>query len=313
MKKILIIIAALLLVAPSVSMAQKKSKKEVNPILEGKKKVRKTDFDSVWRFTTFNTKKKYYCNFNYLTFNSINDKEKPIKDSRQEIWGEFKPIMNFLETNSRVPVKICAIYAINPDITDKVKRMRLEQEAGEAAKEALENFSEWMKMREYRNKITIQVAQIDYRYWFGSDYVNMDKPTDDIIIVGEVLFFATKKIDFFPNAAEGAQTFRTIKFLPNSTELYASFDAELDELSEYLQQNERLEVLLKSYTDDNGTETYNIAISKKRAEIIKKGLVKRNIAPHRIEIEALGSENPIGDNLTYEGKVANNRVDVVIQ
>ncbi len=313
MKRILILIAALLLITPSVVEAQKKGKKEVNPILEGKKKVRKTDFDSVWRFTTFNTKKKYFCDFNYLTFNSINDADKPIKDSRQEIWGEFKPVMNFLETNSRVPVKICAIYAINPSITDKVKRMQLEEKASQAAKEALENFSAWMKLREYRNKITIQVAQIDYRYWYGSDYVTMQKPTDDIIIVGEVLFFATKKIDFFPNAAEGAKTFKTIKFLPNSTELMASFDKELDELAEYLKENERLEVLLKSYTDDNGTETYNIAISKKRAEAIRNALVKRNIVPHRIEIEALGSDNPIGDNLTYEGKVANNRVDVVIQ
>ncbi|MBR4804680.1 MAG: OmpA family protein, partial [Bacteroidales bacterium] len=192
-------------------------------------------------------------------------------------------------------------------------RMQLEQEAGEAAKEALENFSEWMKSHEYRNKITIQVAQIDYRYWWGVDYLKMDKPTEDIIIVGEVLFFATKKIDFFPNAAEGAKTFKTIKFLPNSTELYDSFDSELDELADYLKENDRLEVLLKSYTDDNGTETYNIAISKKRAEAIRNALIKRNVAPHRIEVEALGSENPIGDNLTYEGKVANNRVDVVIQ
>jgi len=167
MKRIIILIAAFLLVAPSVTMAQKKGKKEVNPILEGKKKVRKTDYDSVWRFTTFNTKKKYYCKFNYLTFNSINDKDKPIKDSKQLIWGDFKPVMNFLETNTRVPVKICAIYAINPSITDKVKRMRLEQQAADSAKVALENFSDWMKSHNYRNKINIQVAQIDYRYWWG--------------------------------------------------------------------------------------------------------------------------------------------------
>ena len=313
MKRIIILIAAFLLVAPSVTMAQKKGKKEVNPILEGKKKVRKTDYDSVWRFTTFNTKKKYYCKFNYLTFNSINDKDKPIKDSKQLIWGDFKPVMNFLETNTRVPVKICAIYAINPSITDKVKRMRIEQQAADSAKVALENFSDWMKSHNYRNKINIQVAQIDYRYWWGVDYLNMEKPTDDIIIVGEVLFFASKKIDFFPNAADGAKTFKTIKFLPNSTELMYSFDTELDELADYLKDNERLEVLLKSYSDDNGTETYNIAITKKRAEAIRSALVKRNIAPHRVEIEALGSENPIGDNQTYEGKVANNRVDVVIQ
>ncbi len=313
MKRIILAIAALMLIAPSVTMAQKKSKKEVSPIIEGKHKVRKTDYDSVWRFTTFNTKKMYYSDFNYLTFNSINDSEKPIKDTKQEIWGSFSPVMKFLETNSRVPLKICAIYAINPRITDKVKRIQLEKEANDKAVEALNNFVSWIKSKEYRTKITIQVAQIDYRYWWGKQYFDMPQPEDDIIVVGNVLFFASKKINFFPNAAEGAKTFKPIKFMPNNTELVSSFNPELDELAQYLKENERLEVLLKSYSDDNGTEAYNIAITKKRAEAIRNALVKRNIASHRIEIEALGSDNPIGDNLTYEGKVANNRVEVIIQ
>ena len=50
------------------------------------------------------------------------------------------------------------------------------------------------------------------------------------------------------------------------------------------------------------------------ANEIKKALItKHNIAPHRIEIEALGSENPVGDNTTREGRIENNRVEMIIQ
>ena len=58
---------------------------------------------------------------------------------------------------------------------------------------------------------------------------------------------------------------------------------------------------------------YNIAISRQRATEIKKALIALNIPPHRIEIEAMGSENPVGDNTTREGRIENNREEMIIQ
>jgi outer membrane protein OmpA-like peptidoglycan-associated protein len=46
---------------------------------------------------------------------------------------------------------------------------------------------------------------------------------------------------------------------------------------------------------------------------IKKKLIARGVAEYRIEVESKGSEDPIGDNSTYEGRIANNRASIIIQ
>ena len=46
---------------------------------------------------------------------------------------------------------------------------------------------------------------------------------------------------------------------------------------------------------------------------VKKALLMRGIDASRIEIIAKGDADPIGDNSTYEGRIANNRVNIKIQ
>ena len=92
-----------------------------------------------------------------------------------------------------------------------------------------------------------------------------------------------------------------------------SYNSVIKEIADYLKTDNRLEVVLTGYSDNTGTETYNINLSQKRADAIKNELIKLNIPPHRIEVIALGSSNPIGDNNTHEGKVANNRVEISIR
>ena len=54
MKRIILLILAVLVI-PTVALAQKPKKgaKEVSPIIEGKQKVRKVDYDSVWEIHHF--------------------------------------------------------------------------------------------------------------------------------------------------------------------------------------------------------------------------------------------------------------------
>lgn len=305
MKRTILVTLAMLLAIPAISMAQK-GRKEVSPIIEGKQKVRKTDYDSVWKFTTFNTKKIYYCDFDYRTF-------KDLPTAREFDYGSFQPVLNFLSTQARTPLLICAAYAINPSVTDKAKRIKLKEKADTLAIEALNGLVEWMADEKYKNKVQIRVAQVDYRYWWGDEYWDMEVPTDDVLTMGVVMFFGSRKINLFPSIAEGAPTFKPVKFFPNDAELLDSYDPLIKEVADYLKQNERMEVLLRGYSDDTGTEMYNEAISRQRATEIKKALIKHNIAPTRIEIEALGAENPVGDNNTREGRIENNRVEMIIQ
>ncbi|MBO4588631.1 MAG: OmpA family protein [Bacteroidales bacterium] len=308
MKKILLIVLAVLLVAPAVSAQNKdkKGKKVVSPIIEGRQKVRQTDYDSVWKFTTFDNKKKYYCNFDYTTVVDIVAQKKPD-------WGTFKPVMNYLLTVPRAPLRICAVFAINPNITNEEHRNALVEAARYDAKEAYALFTDWAQEQEMKNKFSFNVAQVDYRYWKGNSYFLSEPPTDDIIVIGYVLYFGTKKVDLFPNATADAQTFKDIKFFPNDATIVDSYIPVIDSLASYLNAHDNYEVLLTGYTDNQGTSAYCTGLARQRATEVKKLLLKRGIAEYKIEIDPKGSADPIGDNSTYEGRIANNRVAIKIQ
>lgn len=308
MKKILLIVLAVLVAAPAVSAQNKdkKGKKVVSPIIEGRQKVRQTDYDSVWKFTTFDNKKKYYCNFDYTTVVDIVAQKKPD-------WGTFKPVMNYLLTVPRAPLRICAVFAINPNITNEEHRNALVEAARYDAKEAYALFTDWAQEQEMKNKFSFNVAQVDYRYWKGNSYFLSEPPTDDIIVIGYVLYFGTKKVDLFPNATADAQTFKDIKFFPNDATIVDSYIPVIDSLASYLNAHDNYEVLLTGYTDNQGTSAYCTGLARQRATEVKKLLLKRGIAEYKIEIDPKGSADPIGDNSTYEGRIANNRVAIKIQ
>ncbi len=314
MKKLTLLILVALL-APLAANAQntKKGAKVVSPFVEGKQKVRKSDYDSIWKFTTFDGKKIYFCDFDYSTIPALIDERHPD-------WGNFTPVMNYLTTVARSPMRICAVFAVNPTVEDDalievyICRTNSSLEQGrEEALEALKTYQAWAAEEKMKNKLQLNVAQVDYRYWQGTDFFTTEQPTDQLIHVGVLLYFGTKKINMFPSAAEGAKTFKDVKFFPNDATVVESWEPMLDSLAVYLQQNERLEVLLRGYSDNTGTEAYNVGLSRQRAVEIKKRLIARGISDYRIEIEAKGTADPIGDNSTYEGRIANNRVAIIIQ
>lgn len=307
MKKLTLLLLVALL-APMAANAQntKKGAKVVSPFIEGKQKVRKSDYDSIWKFTTFDAKKIYYCDFDYSTIPALTEERRPE-------WGNFTPVMNYLTTVARSPMRICAVFAVNPKVTDDAQREQLIEQGREEALEALKTYQAWAADEKLKNKLQLNVAQVDYRYWQGSDFFTTEQPADQLIHVGLLLYFGTKKINLFPSAAEGAKSFKDVKFFPNDATVVESWEPMIDSLATYMLQNERLEVLLRGYSDNTGTEAYNLGLSRQRAVEIKKRLVARGVSEYRIEIEAKGTADPIGDNSTYEGRIANNRVAIIIQ
>lgn len=305
-KLILMIVVAVLL--PTVGSAQKTKKetRTVSPFIEGKQKVRKADYDSIWKFTTFDQKKVYFSPFNYTTFPEVLDHRKPD-------WGVLTPVMNFIKMSPRTPIRMCVLYAVNPNVADEQLRDQLVEQGRQEALEMATVFKNWAAEEEMKNKIQLNVAQIDHRYWQGTEYFTTEQPADELIRVGMLLYFGTKKINLFPSAAEGSKSFNNVKFFPNDATVVESYEPMMDSLATYLLQNERLEVMLRGYSDNTGTEAYNKGLSRQRAVEVKKKLTLRGVPEYRIEIEAKGSEDPIGDNSTYEGRIANNRVAVILQ
>jgi outer membrane protein OmpA-like peptidoglycan-associated protein len=66
-------------------------------------------------------------------------------------------------------------------------------------------------------------------------------------------------------------------------------------------------VVINGYADITGKPAYNKALSLRRANAVKKELVKLGISPKRIKVVGHGSNDPAGNNDTEEGRALNRR------
>jgi len=71
-------------------------------------------------------------------------------------------------------------------------------------------------------------------------------------------------------------------------------------------------IRVDGYTDATGTAEYNLWLSEKRAESVKKYLSDAGVSAAKIKTAGLGIKNPVGDNKTPEGRQKNRRVEVTI-
>ena len=92
----------------------------------------------------------------------------------------------------------------------------------------------------------------------------------------------------------------------------ASMDG-LDLLAELLEQNPTWRLKLSGHTDNVASVQFNMKLSQKRVEAVKKYLVnKKGIDAKRIVLKWFGPTAPIAPNNTEEGKQKNRRVEFLI-
>jgi outer membrane protein OmpA-like peptidoglycan-associated protein len=70
--------------------------------------------------------------------------------------------------------------------------------------------------------------------------------------------------------------------------------------------------MIEGFTDNIGSETFNMELSRNRANSVKTELINRNIAESRINISGFGFQFPVASNATEAGRQQNRRVEVVI-
>ena len=64
------------------------------------------------------------------------------------------------------------------------------------------------------------------------------------------------------------------------------------------------------FTDTSGSAKKNLKLSVARAEAVKQYLVKKDIPANRILTKGQGSDHPLGNNKTKEGRALNRRVEI---
>ena len=96
------------------------------------------------------------------------------------------------------------------------------------------------------------------------------------------------------------------KILPNSY-------AEIQRLMLFLKQNKNIKIKIVGHTDNQGSNAYNLDLSRRRAEALMNALIQKGISADRLIAEGKGSTQPITTNDTEEGRAQNRRVEVIIQ
>ncbi|RLU00221.1 OmpA family protein [Ketobacter sp.] len=105
-----------------------------------------------------------------------------------------------------------------------------------------------------------------------------------------------------------------INFPTNSDVIQSQYDPELKKVADFLNKHTDLEVEIEGHTDSQGAAAYNKTLSQKRADSVKRALVKRfGVAEERITAVGYGEENPIATNDTADGRKQNRRVVAVMQ
>lgn len=102
---------------------------------------------------------------------------------------------------------------------------------------------------------------------------------------------------------------RIIEFESGSAVLAMSGTQILDEMAVALNKVGGKKVKIIGHTDSSGDAAKNLALSKERAVAVKNYLINKSIAAERLSVEGLGSNKPVADNATADGRKKNRRIE----
>lgn len=113
----------------------------------------------------------------------------------------------------------------------------------------------------------------------------------------------------FPEQEKAAMgEYSAIQFEFDSYVLKTSSYPTLDRISQDL-RNTDASMTLEGYASSEGTEAYNIQLSKDRANAVKNYLVNSGVAANKLDVIGYGEANPVASNATEAGRIQNRRVE----
>lgn len=104
-----------------------------------------------------------------------------------------------------------------------------------------------------------------------------------------------------------------ITFASGSADLSASFMPVLNDVATILNQYPSTYIDIVGYADSQGSESYNLDLSQRRANAVAGYLVGQKVKSERIYVAGMGEADPIASNATPEGRAQNRRVEITLR
>jgi outer membrane protein OmpA-like peptidoglycan-associated protein len=128
------------------------------------------------------------------------------------------------------------------------------------------------------------------------------------------------KLNEVKKMAEGKLLFEEVlkndeaKFKFDKWDLSEDAKVALDKFVQVLiAQDKGVYLEIQGHTDNTGPEEWNLILGERRADAVMEYLHKQYRIPlHRMEVISYGSEAPLGDNSTRDGRAQNRRVVILV-
>ena len=103
-----------------------------------------------------------------------------------------------------------------------------------------------------------------------------------------------------------------ISFDTGRFDIKGNFAPILDRFADGLRNNPNAEVRIIGHTDSTGSDAINDPLSLQRAESTRNYLTSRGVNGARIQVQGMGSRQPVASNSTAEGRSRNRRVEIFV-
>lgn len=107
-------------------------------------------------------------------------------------------------------------------------------------------------------------------------------------------------------------TLGNILFEFDKATIKAGADRTLERVAEFLNEYPKRMVRVEGFTDNVGSDDYNLDLSERRARSIKQRLIDDGVDASRISTRGYGEDHPVASNNSEAGRLQNRRVEIII-
>jgi len=87
---------------------------------------------------------------------------------------------------------------------------------------------------------------------------------------------------------------------------------QIKDIADFMKSNPGLVIEIGGHTDQQGSESYNMILSAKRANAVVNALISSGVVPERLKSKGYGFSSPVADNSTESGRALNRRTEFKI-
>ena len=120
------------------------------------------------------------------------------------------------------------------------------------------------------------------------------------------------KVDTVGCLVEQTVALQNVNFELGSDKLTAGAVTILDGIATSLLAQTAVKVQITGHTDALGPQSFNLALSQRRAKSVMLYLAEKGVAPNRLSSDGEGEFSPVASNDTEEGRAQNRRVEFKI-